>query len=400
MHSTPYVPRVLRRSLRRMWLAPVALLGLALAGCHSQEFRTVDITPATTITDSIPEEQLLDVGIAVFDPNVPETYDEVMEQQVNVEVRRAESYYMAYHLKTVVEATGNWGAVRVLPRHTDAVDLIVSGQILQSQGERLALGIQVRDATGTVWFSKSYLSLASKYAYGESLPHGVDPFEPVYTQIADDLASYFSTLSAEARQVIRHTAHMRFAQGLVPVAYEDYVVNTPSGTTTLKRLPARNDPLMHQVRRVREREFLFIDALDDYYADYKRRMYPYYQNWREAAYKQSMAALEMNSRKRQRTFVGTMSIVGGFLGGPATMSGIATGAEMLQSNIHDTDALLKYVDSLQEVSSAMEAEVAPQTLELENRTVTLTGTVEKQYDNLRRLLTESYLRSLGMEQVP
>ena len=34
---------------------------------------------------------------------------------VSAEVRRAESRYMAFHLKDTLEQTGNWGIVRVVP---------------------------------------------------------------------------------------------------------------------------------------------------------------------------------------------------------------------------------------------------------------------------------------------
>jgi len=58
---------------------PLVLLFLAMAGCSSTTVRSVDMTPPEQATDAVPESLLLDVGVAVFDANVPEDYDEQVE---------------------------------------------------------------------------------------------------------------------------------------------------------------------------------------------------------------------------------------------------------------------------------------------------------------------------------
>ena len=40
-------------------------------------------------------------------------------------------------------------------------------------------------------------------------------------------------------------------------------------------------------------------------------------------------------------------------------------------------------------------EIAPQTIELEERTITLTGSVEAQYDQWRELLADLYASEVG-----
>jgi hypothetical protein len=367
------------------------VLVVALFGCASKTFRTVDTTPPERIDEPLPEQQLLDVGINVFDANVPEGYDERQAQFVNEEVRRAESYLLPYVLKTVLESTGNWGAVRVIPAPTHAVDVMVRGRILISHGERLALAVEAEDAQGTLWFAKTYEALASKYAYDAAAPAGIDPFQQVYTEIADDMATHFAALEPEARRAIRRTAEMRFARELVPVAYEDYVKRTAEGGVSVKRLPARGDPLMDKARQVRNRELMFIDSLDAHYAEYRRRTGSLYQTWRQATYREAMARLKLRQQQRERALAGTLSIMGGLIGGPATMSGIATGAEMLKDGIHKGDEVMRHADALREVSNEMESAVVSHTLALEHRTHELTGTVEKQYAELRRLLRRAFL---------
>jgi hypothetical protein len=373
-----------------------AVFPFMLSACQSETFRSVDLTPPAQITEEIPDEHLLDVGIAVFNPNVPPSYDAAQQLLVNAEVRRAESYYMPYVLKTVLESTGNWGAVRMVPDETHAVDLLVSGKIVESQGERLVLSVQARDACGTVWFDRTYEALASKYAYGESLPRSADPFQHTYTRIANDLAAHFVELTDPELRRIRRTAEMQFARDLLPVAYEDYVERTDTGMTNVKRLPASDDPMMLNVRRVREREFMFIDTLDGHYAEYQRRVQPLYQIWRRSAYTEAMAGIELRQKRRRQIMAGTLSILGGIAGGPATFAGITTGADLLQDSFAERDEAEQHAEALREVSAAMESEVMPHTLELENRTVELTGTVAQQYAELRRILRDDYLESLNL----
>lgn len=384
--------------------AAAACCVMALSGlsaCQSKTtFRTVDLSPPERITQDIPETQVLDVGIVVFDGNIPETFDAVQQILLNAEVRRAESYYMPYMLKSVVESTGNWGAVRVVPDDTLAVDLLVTGKILESQGERLSLRVTARDARGVVWFDDVYEGLTSKYAYGDALPRDADPFQHVYTQIADDLAAHFVALGEDERHAIRLTAKMQFAREMLPDAYTDYVQPTEEGGLALRRLPAEDDPMMGKVERVREREFMFIDTLEGHYAEYYRRVRPLYQTWRQAAYRESIATLELRAKRRRQVMVGTLSVIGGIAGGPATFAGISTGAEMLQASIGKQDEVQMHSEALREVSEAMESEVMPHTLELENKTVELTGTVEEQYAKLKRILKESYYESLGLAPPP
>jgi hypothetical protein len=371
--------------------AAVAGVALALCACSSHTYRTVDLTPPGQLQENIPEQQLLDVGIAVFDANVPDDYDARERELINAEVRRAESYYMPYVLKNVLESSGNWGAVRMVPRTTHAVDLLVSGRILTSHGERLALAVTVTDSRGVVWFSKSYKALGSRYAYEATLPQGIDPFQQLYTQIADDMAQHFAALSAEERQTIRTIAEMQFARDMVAVAYDGYVTSSPTGTVELTRLPAADDPMMRSVRKVRDREFMFIDTLDGYYAEYSRRIQPTYQTWRKATYGDAIARLTITEQKQGRSVVGVLGIVGGLLGGPATFSAVAGGADLLKDGVRRTDAALMHGEALREISEAMEGDVVPHTITLENETLQLTGTIDRQYAQLRRILRDAYL---------
>ena len=98
-------------------LIVAALLLSACAGSRKVTYDTVDIIQADS---EVPEHQLLDIGILIFDPGVAEDQEGV-DGNVFPDVRRAEARYMPYHLKKTLESTGMWGSVWVLPEHSDAV---------------------------------------------------------------------------------------------------------------------------------------------------------------------------------------------------------------------------------------------------------------------------------------
>ena len=123
--------------------AILALVTLSMLGCSTVIVRRVDMQPPKQASKTIPEEQLLDVGIVVFDSNIPELYDDIIEANITPEVRRAEANWIANYTKDYLQATGNWGAVRAIPQPSVAVDLLITGGILHSDGERQVLAINV-----------------------------------------------------------------------------------------------------------------------------------------------------------------------------------------------------------------------------------------------------------------
>ncbi len=143
-----------------------ALLGLLIltGACASQSGQSPAGTQLIQATGEIPEEQLLDVGIEVFDPGLP-AQGQPIPEDVFPELREAESRYIAIQLKTTMQGTGQWGAVRVLPKGHGVVDLEVSGAILLSTGSKMALDIRAVDATGKEWLERRYRAEADALVY-------------------------------------------------------------------------------------------------------------------------------------------------------------------------------------------------------------------------------------------
>lgn len=387
----------------------IFLTTLLLSGCVSQEVRIVDIRPPDQFQGEQAEELLLDIGVAVFDPNVPDDYDERIKNIIQPEVRRAEANYMPFFAKNMLQSTGNWGAVRVLPRATDAVDVVVSGTILHSDGESMDLAVTVEDATGRQWFTRTYSALASKYSYSDTMPPDVDPFQSIYKELANDMLEYRSAMSDADIKAIRTVAEMKFARSFAPDAFGDHVVASADERFSVNRLPAANDPMLSRVRKIREREYLFIDTLDEYYDNFYRNMYTPYQNWRKATFDEAIKLKQLRTEARNRTIGGAMAIIGGVaaiyesdnsLIDASGVVSVMSGALTVKSAIGKRAEASISADILRELGTATEAEVVPHTLELENRTVSLQGNVEEQYDELRGILRRLYYEDLGLPVPP
>jgi len=391
------------RTQNKNWL--IVLICALSTGCVEQVVRTVDMTPPEQMGREQSEDELLDIGIAIFDPNVPEGYDEQVKQLIQPDIRRAEANFIPYVAKNLLQSTGNWGAVRVLPRPTHAVDVVIDGKILHSTGENLEVDVVVEDSTGKLWFAKKYDALSSKYAYDESIPRNVDPFQAVYKQLADDLLEYRKSLTPEEITVIRRTAEMKFAQDFAPDAFSEHIAVDGEGEFELKRLPADDDPMLSRVRRVREREYLFIDTLDEYYESFHREMFGSYQNWRRATYEEAIAYKQLKAQARARTIGGATAIIAGvaamsessdpYIDSSGIVS-VISGALTLKSAIAKRAEAEIHAEVLQEVGVAAEAEIVPHTIELENQTVRLQGTVDEQYQELRGILRKVYFDDLGL----
>ena len=397
-------------SLYSRCLTSILLTSCILAlvtACTTHTVRTVDMTPPKQSIIEIPEHLLLDVGVAIWDPNVPENFDERVDQNVNADIRQAEASYMAYMQKNMLQSTGNWGAVRVLPRSSNAVDVVMSASILHSDGERLNLKARVSDATGALWFEKEYLVLASKYAFNESVPRDIDPFNAIYKNIADDMWAYYTALKNSEIKRIHTTAEMKFAREFSSDAFATYVDQSPNGEYVIQRLPAENDPMLVRIRKVREREYLFIDTLDEYFSEFQRAMYGPYMDWREATFDEAIAIRQLNQQAKSRAIMGTVGIIGGIYGQTQGKNyatqvsgavGIIAGATLLKSALNKRASAKIHSDILQELGASAEAEMIPHTIELENQTIRLTGTVDKQYDQFRRILRTLYFEELGLPE--
>jgi hypothetical protein len=354
-----------------------------------------------TPSQPIAEEALLDVGIPVLNDGLYLTDD---EDTVFPEVRFAEAIYFSNQLAKVLEKSGAWGAIRVTPSDDVIMDLYITGTILQSDGETMNLEIQVKDSSGKQWFSKNYQQAVGKYAYDRRLKSLGDPFQNLFVRIANDLLSYREKLSSQRAIELRTISELRFAKRFSAQAFDSYISEKRGGTLVIDKLPADNDSILVRVRKIRERDYLYIDTMQDYYDGFTQQMHLAYQDFRRASYDSVVKARQLDKQGNRRIVAGIGAILAGIYGRSeadtriARDAGTATaavGGFAIKSGLEKKQQASAYNESVAEMGSSLEAEIAPQVIELEDRTVTLTGTVQAQYQQWQELLQKIYQQERG-----
>lgn len=380
------------------------LLLAALTGCATHTVKTTTYTPVIQSTENIPEELLLDVGISLFDPGLDELADED-EEITNGQIRVAESRYAPYLLASTLQRSGNWGIVRLLPNDASPMDVQIDGTILRSNGESMVVRVNVSDSTGRHWYTREYEEVISQFSYDPAQRQQNDPFQVLYNNIANDLLAYRQdNLSAQRVRAIRTVSEMLFAQRFSEEAFAEYLTRDRNGYYQIASLPAENDPLLQRIRQIRERDFMFIDTVQDYYATFTRQMRLPYDSWREQSYHETIALRELRDSARRRFIAGTAAVIGGLAaatqgGNYATQAGgavgVGAGAYLIKSGFDKQAEARMHMEALEELGQSLESEVAPRVINLEDRTITLTGSVEEQYDQWREILADIYATEMG-----
>jgi hypothetical protein len=370
---------------------------VSLSGCSTTQVITANSAPAVQIQESIPDALLLDIAIQPFDPNIPSP-DSGSDDRLSVstDVRRAESRYIASHLKDTLEQTGNWGTVRVIPMPSKASQLNLTGKILVSDGEILKVAIKVSDAKGRPWLNKVYDDTASRYGYQTVRE---DPFQDLYNNIANDLIAFHQNLDEQKISEIQTLAQIRFAADLAPDAFKDYISTSRNGQISVTQLPAENDLIINRVKLIKTQDELLIDTLDDYYGQFYREMKPSYDEWRYATYEEVVKLRQIKKQARGRLLGGVALIAGGlyagsesnsWAGNAATAGAVVGGIGAIKSGLDRLKQAEIHEQALKELTQSLGMEITPNILEIEGRTIELTGSADKQFDDWRGILREIY----------
>ncbi len=362
---------------------------------------------AIQATGEMPEDALLDVGIQILDPGLPPGDSYTLEEYgIYEDIRKSESRYVPVELMNTLQATGNWGAVRVVPAGTDSVDLVVTGRIGSSSGRKLVLDLRAVDATGRIWLEKRYNQVADPRAYkDDELTR--EPFQNVFNQIANDLLTARDKLDTGELRRVRAVSNLRFAADLAPIAYGDYLGRDRKGHTVALKLPSSDDPMMARVAQVRERDYLFVDTLTEYYTNFHAQMSGPYESWRRFNYVEEVARKKQKRNALLQTILGATAVLGGMVmdgddddddntSSAAKQAAIIGGSMAVQAGMNKFQEVKLHVEALRELASSFDSEVAPMLIEVEGRTLRLTGTVEAQYANWRQLMRDFFIAETGL----
>jgi hypothetical protein len=392
---------------------------MALSGCVTNETRPIPKILAKQATVHIPEAELLDVGIRVFDAGIPKNLEgdeeALAKKRIYPELRKAEARYMPTLLRATLEETAQWGAVRVIPNTADFVDVIVMGTLVDSNGGFLSLDVSAYDAAGREWIkNKRYSSLVDLGAYKtQASLKARDPFQNIYSEIANDLVAARDKLTALDRENIRRVANLKFAADLAPDAMAGMTAVDAKGVTQVVRLPADGDPTLGRIERIRERDTAVVDTVNDYYASFAETMDDSYDSWRQTSFSELEKEMRARSAARTRTVLGAAALIAAIfapnscssydacrINNAARTAGTMGGIAAVLSGIKKYADARVHADALKELTQSFQSEVAPQVVEVEGHTLRLTGTAEDQYREWRKMLKQLYLEETGTAAAP
>ena len=395
----------MKPAIQHIFAALVSMI--LLAGCATYHAQKVGPTMIVRAQEEIPEDQLMDVGILVFESKEI-TAEEAEDEGTNNDIRKAENSFIPYHLKNTLRQSSQWGATSVVPGETDSVDVLVKGKILESNGETLGLQIEVSDATGKTWFSKNYKAEANRRTYADIHLGEKDAFQDLYNTIANDIAKFKQDLSADEIRKIRSTAKLKFAADFAPDAFSEYLVKDKKGIISINRLPADDDPMMQRLLKIREREYMYIDTLNQQYDLFYNEMWPSYENWRNLNMAERKAMQEIKKRALTQQLIGALLVAGAIAAGSidsvntgVLQAGmIMIGGQVIISGFNISKEAEIHEAAIQELSESFGGEMKPIVMEFEGKQYELTGSAEEQFKQWRELLRKIYYAETGFEPEP
>ena len=387
--------------LKSSLLLTILLLG---AGCATLGARDAEEATVVEASPHLRDESRLDVGLLVFDPGLPPS-DEEIPERVHAGIRSAEAYYLPCLLRITLQRSKQWGDVFLAPRENGAIELTLRVEIVESDGDQLLLDVEATDATRLVWLDKRYELETREFDYYEGVEE--DPYQRMFNTIANDLAEARDDLSPEQLHTIRTVASLRFAEEFAPEAFSGYLEPDEEDLLRPVRLPAHGDPMLDRIMQARASEAMFVDTLNGHYEGLCSGMTESYLNWREHSRNEAIMY-----RKAQRRKVASIvaipvliaAVVGGAMAGADTsgaaeaiviLGGLAVTQLYTKAQEYGAEADLHRA-TLEELDTSFDAEVAPMVVETEGKTHRITGSVDEQYEEWRRLLRTLYEAETGV----
>ena len=216
----------------------------------------------------------LNVTITAFGSGVEDVRSAYAEFGVFPRIRAIEAQFLPFALRRQLAATGHWGAVRVAEDGDVIEELVIRGNILRSDGRLLEIHITAVDASGDSWLDRTFSAAPT--------PDAAQPaYERLFADVVAGLESARRARAPDALARLRDTALLRYGARLAPSTFGQYIETSSDGRTTVLRLPAYGDPMLDRIRRIREAEYVIVDATDEKFEVLHADVNTIYRVWRE-----------------------------------------------------------------------------------------------------------------------
>ncbi len=309
----------------------------------------------------LPAQALLAVEVLPFTPETGQGRSQA--------VKDAESRYLAYQLRDLLERSTQWGPVRMLEQASQGHELVISGEVLAATPVQLQLAIRVSDASGAVWIDHSYQQTVLPSAYNT----GAEPFIKVFEAIASDLTKARNGKSLAQLEGLQTIASLRRAAWLAPDAFGDYL-SLSDGVYQINRLPAESDPLFNRVSRIAEAQALFADAVDPNFGRFFNDMQPTYILWRKTLYESEQLMANYRNKSANR----------------------AASSKSARSIYRELQELKLYQKTVRETMESFVFRMQPVQIQTQGQLVELSGTLSEQSEKWQDVLSRLYEAEVGL----
>ncbi|AFJ03695.1 hypothetical protein Q7C_2574 [Methylophaga frappieri] len=380
-----------------------------LTGCAGSAGRsgTVETGPQPASSyDKVDENRYLgvkpEVIIPVFSPGLSDSEANYEEAGIWPELRRAEANRFAFQLKQALDNRDHFSAVRVTPNSSASGDLYLLGDIIESNGQRVAFRLTAVDASNRQWLSETFEHEVHEGFYKNPRNTGQDPYQPVFDAAAEAVIEALLKQKQSYLTQLKSVSEMRFANSFSDAAFGEYL-DTSGRYIDLQGLPSDADPMFERVKSIRVREQLFIDNLQSHYQQFSTKMDSSYLAWQQASATE-LALQKEAKRKSVWKMLGGVALVAAAVAAAvsgssvdqnigrdvAVIAGGVGGALLISSGFKSREEAKFHQDALNELGESINLEMAPQVITYEEESVELSGDIEQQFQQWRAFLNRMY----------
>ena len=352
----------------------------------------------------------IDVAIPIFDPGVPKNSK---DEDLWIELRKAESIRFAYKLKLEIEKIDKFGAVRVVPDSQATSDLYIVGKILESNSEEVELDIKVADISGNVWIDDEFEHSVPDdyYTNSKNLQSGPgasdgDAYNPVFVKIAKAIEEKLKYISTDNLDNLSDLSDFRFGLNLSEESFADNIQTNENGKYFISNKLSNEDPKFIRLKNLRVRDQLFVDELQVHYTNFNENIEDSYLTWQRQTHQEIQAASKANTEAIGKA-LGGIALLGlavlaaaagadsGSLGGQSlgmmgAVGGGVAGASLLQDSFKKSEEAKVHRDAINELGKSLDAEMSSKVVQLDEETVELKGSAKEQFSQWREFLKKMY----------
>lgn len=339
----------------------------------------------------------LDINIVEFNPGLLKNDDISREAGIWPELRRAEARRFPVKLSKTLNETNAFAAVSVTTNSEYISDVVITGKIVESNGEDVHISITAIDSTGYKLINqKIYKHRTSEYFYQNIRNKDLDPFDPVYRAIAADLINKLSDRNLNDIELI---TDLRFAKNLNEEQFYDSLEYS-NNRYQLGFIPASNDPMFLRSQNVQLKDLAFRNEMQKYYINFSDDMDESYRIWQQAALEASKSKREAEAAAAAKAFVGVLMVAAAASSAGSSddyydynygaIAAATVGSALLVSAVGDSQEAKVHENTINEISQSYDGEIAPKVVEMEGLQVKLEGNIEDQFSQWQMVLGDIY----------